>query len=120
MAIELLITENGMAFNREIFNDDPPKYMNINAMEKDNNITGNNAIANDFLINGNLVILNSSSSEPSSTMRIRPNVPSIGSSAVRFGIFIFSIAEPCCTSHPKNSNSKTDGILVLDEVRSKI
>ena len=79
---------------------------------------GNNATINDFLTNAVLDLLNSTSSEPSNTIRIRPRVPSMGKSPDNSGTSIPKNTAICFTAHPKSSNKITDGIFVLDDEKS--
>src|SRR5690554_134845 len=74
----------------------------------------------DFSIKGNFDLLSSNSKEPSNTMTINPIVPRIGNNPLRLGTLILKISVICCKPHPKISNKITEGILVLDVVKSKI
>jgi hypothetical protein len=81
---------------------------------------GRNAKRDDFLTMGSLERVNSSSNEPSKTIKIKPIVPKMGSIDVRLGIEISKKEEACFTPQPKNSNRITEGILVFAEVISNM
>jgi hypothetical protein len=74
----------------------------------------------DFLMMEAFDLFNSSSSEPSSTMRISPTVPKTGSKRLRSGTMILNAAVSCLTPHPRINNNITGGILVFEAVRSKM
>ncbi len=65
-----------------------------------------------------LDLLSSSSKEPSSTIKISPIVPNSGNIAEKSESWMFKKSVVCLTTHPKINNKITDGIFVLDEVRS--
>jgi hypothetical protein len=81
---------------------------------------GRKARRDDFLTIGSLERVNSSSKEPSNTIKINPIVPKMGKIDVRLGIEISKKEEACLTPHPKNSKRITDGILVFAEVISNM
>lgn len=64
--------------------------------------------------------LRRSSREPSRTIKIRPIVPITGSKGEKSGSVIFKSIETWLVVQPNNSSSITDGILVLEELRSKM
>lgn len=84
-----------------------------------NKTIGSRATMKDFFTNENFEGFNSSSREPSNTIRINPIVPKIGKIGLRLGILIPTVVEICLTSHPSNSNKITEGTLVFEEVISK-
>ena len=83
-------------------------------------ITGIKAIKADFFTKGSLDRVSSNSNEPSKTIKINPIVPKIGSTEVKFGISIPKKKEICLTPQPKDNSKITEGILVLEELMSKI
>ncbi len=78
---------------------------------------GSSDAITDFFMIEALDLFNSSSSEPSSTIRIKPMVPKTGNSQESPGIFISSTTVSCLTPQPRINKNMTDGILVLEEVR---
>ena len=78
------------------------------------------ATSEDFLTKDNLDRVSSNSSEPSSTIKIKPIVPKIGNNEVKFGISISKNVETCFAPQPKDKSKMTDGIFVLAELISKI
>lgn len=79
---------------------------------------GMNASKNALLIILVFALLNSSSSDPSRTMRISPTVPSTGSRELRSGILTFIMMVTCFTHQPSKSSRITEGILEMDELIS--
>src|SRR5690606_25402680 len=74
----------------------------------------------DFPTNDSRERFNSSSSEPSKTIKISPMVPKTVSISDKSGIVSCKKSAPCFTAQPQASNNITDGILVRDAVTSKI
>lgn len=68
---------------------------------------------------GNFFLFNSNSKEPSSTISINPIVPRTGNTVAKLGISIFKKTKSCFMPQPKSKRRITDGILVLEEVKSK-
>jgi hypothetical protein len=66
-----------------------------------------------------LLLSSSRSSDPSSTISIRPTVPRRGRENEISGISILIRVANSFINHPRARSRITDGILVLDEVRSK-
>jgi hypothetical protein len=119
MATELLITQIGIAFNRLCLNDIPPKYWKAYEIIKDKASMEIKELKNDFFIRFNFDLFSSSSSAPSNTISINPNVPNMGRRPDRSGILKEIKSAICLAVHPRINKSITDGILVRAEVRSK-
>lgn len=68
---------------------------------------------------GNFFLLNSSSSEPSSTISISPTVPNTGNTPDRSGTLICEFLAKNCSNNPDTMSRKIEGILVFDAVMSK-
>lgn len=81
---------------------------------------GINATITDFFKTESLDLLNSSSKDPSRTITIKPIVPKIGSSPLRLGTLILKTSVNCCNPYPERSKRITDGIFVLDVVKSNM
>ena len=81
---------------------------------------GRQAIIDVVFTKGSLDLVSSNSNEPSSTIKIKPIVPKIGKTEVKFGISILKKVDACFTPQPKKSNKMTDGIFVRDELMSNI
>ena len=77
-----------------------------------------NELKKDFFISLNFEGLISSSNAPSSTIKIKPSVPRMGSSPERSGTVIEKKLVISLTPHPKISNRITEGILVRAEDKS--
>ena len=71
-------------------------------------------------MNGNLDLFNSSSREPSRTIKISPTVPSPGNKEVKSGTGSCRYSVPCFTAQPTSSKNITEGIFVFEEVMSNI
>ena len=80
---------------------------------------GKKAIKEVLPTKGNLLLFNSNSKEPSSTINIKPMVPNMGKIGVRSGIDIWTKLNNCFTEKPRIKSNITDGILVFDELKSK-
>ena len=81
---------------------------------------GSNEPRKDFPIKLNLVLLNSSSKEPSSTISISPKVPKTGKAAEKSGTIMLNHKVSCFTNQPNRNKSITEGTLVFDDVKSNI
>ncbi|MEO7174161.1 MAG: hypothetical protein ABI002_00120, partial [Saprospiraceae bacterium] len=101
-------------------NEASPKYWNKNESKNAKASSGKIAVKRDFLIRGAFDLLNSSSRDPSKTIKISPTVPSNGSMGVKSGILIAKNCVKYLTTKPKANSRITDGTLVLDDVKSKI
>ena len=88
MAIALLMIANGIALANPFFNGTPSYCCSIYAIPNASINIGINAITAAFPMTFNLDALNSSSKDPSRTIRINPMVPSKGSVGARSGIDI--------------------------------
>jgi hypothetical protein len=118
MAIALLITQNGMALVKLFLSPKFPTYLKANARRNAKAIIGIKAQKKDFLINPNLVLLSSSSNEPSSTIKISPIVPKTGRTDEKLGSRISNHTVSCLTTQPKSNKRITEGTLVFEDVRS--
>ena len=80
---------------------------------------GISALTNDFRIRGSFDLLSSSSRDPSSTIRIKPIVPKMGSSSDKLGMCKFKVSQIRRTAQPISSRSIAVGILVRFELKSR-
>jgi hypothetical protein len=72
----------------------------------------------DFLITPIFDLSSLSSNDPSRTISINPIEPNTGNMGAKSGRWTFINPVSCCKTHPSNSNSMTEGILVLDDDKS--
>ena len=72
----------------------------------------------DFFINPILDLFSSSSKEPSNTIKISPIVPNIGKVDVKSGKLMLNSVVASLTTQPNTRSRITEGILVIDAVRS--
>ena len=63
---------------------------------------------------------NFNSKDPSSTIKIKPIVPKIGSTGCKFGIGVCINLSICPTPNPRIRSIITEGILVFFALRSKM
>lgn len=92
--------------------------MNAKARRIERAIKGKRAPKNDFFINPSFDLFSSRSRDPSSTISIRPMVPSTGRTGEKSGSCICNQSVNCLADQPSNNKSITLGILVLLDVRS--
>lgn len=79
---------------------------------------GKRAPRTDFLISFTFDLLSSNSKDPSNTINISPTVPRMGKIEEKSGRLKSRKFVICLTTHPKSNNKNTEGIFVLEEVRS--
>ena len=90
------------------------------AIKKDNKSIGIKEPRIDFLMSPIFEGCNFNSRDPSSTIKIKPIVPNIGSTGCKFGIGVCIILSICPTPNPRIRSIITDGILVFFALRSNM
>ena len=78
------------------------------------------AIKKELFSKGNLLLLSCNSNDPSNTMSIKPNVPSMGKMLEKSGSVTSKKVQSCWVVQPKSNNRITEGIFVIDADKSKI
>ena len=120
IAIALLITAKGTAFNSPRLNSTPNIASNANPMPILSTNIGMSDIEILDIINFFLERFSSKSSAPSNTISINPTVPIIGSIGDKFGMLMPKKSAAWRTAHPTINSSITDGIFVFGELTSNI
>ena len=120
IAIALLIIHKGTAFMSNVLKGTSDINEKKKAIKNDSRSIGIKEPNMDFLMSPVFDGCNFNSKDPSSTIKIKPIVPKIGSTGCKFGIGVCINSSICPTPNPRIRSIITEGILVFFALKSNM